>query len=148
MRQIGKQNFYGDFSGVTDVTYAVNGRVPRCECWPDTHLRHRVSLFSSVDSSVEIMTRLQTGWPRNTGSSLGRRKINYCPIKTLGSVLGSTDSHTQRIPRALSPEVKRPDHNHSPPSNIMIKSEWSYTYTTPCVFILCVRGSSIYRKIL
>ena len=71
------------------------------------------SLFSSLDNSDKILTRLQARQPRNSGSILGRGKIIYCPLKIPGPVLGSAISRTQRSPRALPPGVKRPGHIHS-----------------------------------
>jgi hypothetical protein len=70
------------------------------------------SLVSSVDSSDKIVTRVQAGQSRNSGSILGRDKIISCPLKTPRPVLGSSYSLTQRAPRALSPGAKRLEHNH------------------------------------
>ena len=78
------------------------------------------SLFSFVDSSDEIVTRLQVDRPRNSASILGRGKIISCPLKTPGLVMGSARSRTQKVLRVLSPGVKRPGHNHLSLSKIMI----------------------------
>jgi hypothetical protein len=96
------------------------------------------NLFSSVDSSEEIVTRLQAGRPRNSGSILGTGKIISCPLKTPGLVLGSAHSCIQRVTRALSLRVKRPGPNHSSLPKSMIKNKWSYTSTLPCAFMVCV----------
>jgi hypothetical protein len=44
---------------------------------------------------------------------------------------------TQWVPRALTPWVKRPgrEADHSPPSSVEVKNVWSYTYTSPYVFM-------------
>jgi hypothetical protein len=65
----------------TDLTHVVNASGFPFECSPDTHLLHRVSLFSFVDTSVEIVTRLQAGGPRNCGSIPGEGKKIPCLSK-------------------------------------------------------------------
>jgi hypothetical protein len=50
-----------------------------------------------------------------------------------GWKLLSTQTPIQRIPGALSLEVKRPgrEADLSPPSNAEVKNAWSYTFTPP-----------------
>jgi hypothetical protein len=49
--------------------------------------------------------------------------------------LGSTQPPVQWVPGALSPLVKRPEHedNHSPPTSAEVKKMWIYTSTSTCI---------------
>jgi hypothetical protein len=51
--------------------------------------------------------------------------------------LGPAQPLIQRVPGALSPRVKRPEHeaDHSPPTSAEVKKTWIYTSTPPYVFM-------------
>jgi hypothetical protein len=53
------------------------------------------------------------------------------------TALEPTQPPIQRVPGALSLEVKRPDceFDHLPPFNAEVKNAWSYTYTPQYVFM-------------
>jgi len=73
-----------------------------------------------------------------TGWTIG---VHFPAGAMMGLFLFTTASKTalgpktpiQRVPRALTPAVKRHgcEANHSPPSRADIKNAWSYIYTPP-----------------
>jgi hypothetical protein len=58
--------------------------------------------------------------------------------KSSRPALGSTQPPTQWVPGALSPGVKRPEHEaeHSPPTSAKVKKMWMYTSTSPYAFMV------------
>jgi len=50
--------------------------------------------------------------------------------------LGISQPHTQWVPEALAPGIKRAEHeaDHSPQPSVEVKNMWSYTSTPPYVF--------------
>jgi hypothetical protein len=69
-------------------------------------------------------------------SSPGRIK-NFLFSTSSRSALGFTQPPIQRVPGALSSEVKQPgrEADQSPPANVEIKKMWLYTSTPPYAFM-------------
>jgi hypothetical protein len=82
----------------------------------------------SRDSSVGIATSYRLDDRGFESSSSPGRVKNF---------LFSTQPPTQRVPGALSPELKRPgsEADHSPPASAEVKKMWIYTSTPPYVFM-------------
>jgi hypothetical protein len=64
--------------------------------------------------------------------------MGHFPFATAsGPVLGSTQPPIQWVSGAFTPRVKRPEReaDHSSPSRAEIKNPWSYTSSSPYVFM-------------
>jgi hypothetical protein len=79
---------------------------------------------------------LRAGQQRGRSSSPCRVK-NFLFSTSSRPALGPTQPHTQWVPGALSPGVKRPgrEADHSPPTTTEIKKTWIYTSTLPYAFM-------------
>jgi hypothetical protein len=76
-----------------------------------------------------------------TGYGLGRNSIpgrgeNFLFSMSSRPVLGPTQPPIQRVPGALSPELKRQgrEADHSLPTSAEVKKRWIYTSTPPYAF--------------
>jgi hypothetical protein len=79
-------------------------------------------------SSVSIVTRLRPALAGfDSGHGEGRDLFIYHRVQT-----GSTQPPVQWVPGALSSGREA---DHSPPSNAVVNNAWSYTSTSPCVFV-------------
>jgi hypothetical protein len=76
---------------------------------------------------------LRAGRPRGRSSNPGGVK-NFLFSRLSRPALRSTQPLIQRIPRPLSPGVKRlgREVDHSPPTNAEVEKMWIYTSTPPC----------------
>jgi hypothetical protein len=81
-------------------------------------------------SYISILNLAQFILARDPSSSPGRVKNFLFSISSIPAV-GSTQPHIQWVPGALSPGVKRPEHetDHSPKASTEVKKMWKYTST-------------------
>jgi hypothetical protein len=96
--------------------------------WRTLQFLQVLKISRSRDTVVSIATSYVR--PRRRSSSPGRVK-NFLFSKSYRPALRSTRHSIQRVPGALSPEVKRPgsEFDHSPPTSAEVKKMWIYTPT-------------------
>lgn len=93
------------------------------------------------------MTRLRNGTSKIQAYICGRgKKFSSSTERLDGNWVSSI------IPvngcRVSFTEVKWPgrEANHSPPFNVKVKKDWSYTLTSPYAFVLCTRSAVPYSS--
>jgi hypothetical protein len=81
------------------------------------------------------VTELRAGRP---GFDSGQGQGLFLFVTASRPTLGPTQPSMKWVPRALSPGVKRPEHetDHSPPSGAEIMNVGIRTPTTSCVFMV------------
>jgi len=96
--------------------------------------QHAYIEYMNQDSSVSTVTRKRGAWLRNWGKTVSSSSRLFSSLKTK-CCTAQTASYSADTWSSVS-EVKWLEHeaDHSPPTSVKIKNEWSYTSTSPCLF--------------
>jgi len=104
--------------------------------------------FGKRDSLFGIVTRLRNGTSKIQACICVRGKKFFSYPECLDGIWGSSIIPVNEC-RVSITEVKwaRREANHSPPLNVKVKGEWSYTLTSTYAFVLCTRLTILYSSI-
>jgi hypothetical protein len=83
---------------------------------------------------AQSVQRWAMGWPIGVQGFDSRRELGIFLFTSASrTALGPIQPPIQCVPGVLSLRVKRPvrEADHSPPSSVEVKNEWSYTSTLP-----------------
>lgn len=104
-----------------------------------------------TQSLVGIVSRLQAGCSRNTGSISAGGGRTYFLLQSFHTDWGLQPASYSIGIGGLIPWVKRPDReaDRSPPSssNSKVKIEWNYTFIHPYTFMACIGMLYVYVSI-
>ena len=86
--------------------------------------------------------------PKVVGLSPGKAR-DLSPVQRVLPALRPAQSPIHYV-RTFFPGLKRQDHAVNltlPPSSAEVGSEWSYTSTLPCAFLMWTRETSLFRRV-
>jgi hypothetical protein len=119
--------------------------------WPFSHstlTSPRVSLVSKIQSCGRAASEFQERDPKVVGLSPGKAR-DFCPVQRVLPALRPAQPPVHYV-LTFFPGLKRQVDAVNltlPPSSAEVGSEWSYTSTLPCVFVMCTRETSLFRRV-
>jgi hypothetical protein len=128
------------FCTLLQVPMRLNSESGKLYCLSTSMFLHSHKIIHNREQEPWQFSRynnwLQDGQPR--GPSLGPVRDRNFHFLSSKPALWSTQPPIQRVPGALSPEVRQPGYeaDHSPPSSAEVKKTWLYTSTPPYVFMV------------
>lgn len=106
------------------------------------------TLLKRVSKKQSVQKRIRLKWSKSLDNRgiwvwfLGGGRYVFL-LPSIQKSSGSKPAFSME-PGSRSHRVKGPacEGDHSPPSTIKAKNEWSYAYTPPCAFVSCVEANT------